>query len=142
MSGRDPSGGTFFRWEPPDTFFLVLVGDVPGEEMRRTIAKAMEHTAGRTYALGLIDMSRVGTISPEARMIARNEARAIPMRGTAIISASFHHRVIALLINKAVALVRKDYQPVAFFATETEARAWLAERREALLEKERKGAAR
>lgn len=137
MSGRDHSGGTFFRWEPPDICVLTLIGDVTGEDMRQMVAAAVAQTAGRAYALGLIDMSRMGTISPEARLIAKNEARAIPMRGTAIIGASFHHRVMALLISKAVALVKKDSQPVAFLTTLGEARAWLAERREALLAKER-----
>lgn len=85
---------------------------------------------------GLIDMSRVGTISPEARLIARAEAGHLPLRGTAVFGASFHHRVIALLANKAATLLKKDHQPIAFFATEAEARAWIDERRRVVLAKE------
>jgi hypothetical protein len=137
MSGGDVRGSTIFRWEPPDTCFLVLVGDVSGEDMRRLIAAALAQTASMTYTFGLIDMSRLGAVAPEARLVAKNEATAIPMRGTAVFGASFHHRVIATLINKAGSILKKDHQPIAFFATEAEARAWLTERREALLTKER-----
>ena len=101
--------------------------------MRRLLDDTNASAKGKPYMLGLIDMSRVGTISPEARIIARAEAGHFPLRGTAVFGASFPHRVIAMLANKAASLLKKDHQAIAFFATEAEARAWLEERRKVVL---------
>jgi hypothetical protein len=137
MDHRGRDGPSFHRWDPPDIAFLALIGDISGHDMQRLIEVTLLSVAGRSYVLGLIDFTRVGTISPEARMIARTSASHFPMRGTAIFGGGFHHRVLALLVNKAASLLKKDHQPIAFFATEEEARAWLDERREVVLAKER-----
>ncbi len=101
MDHRGRDGPSFYRWEPPDIAFLALIGDVSGHDMRRLIDETILSIAGRSYVLGLIDLTRVGTISPEARMIARTATSHFPMRGTALFGGSFHHRVLALLANKA-----------------------------------------
>jgi hypothetical protein len=129
---------SFHRWEDPDVTFLAIIGDLSRPEMRRILDETNASAKGKPYIFGLIDMSRVGTISPEARVVARTEAGHFLLRGTAVFGASFHHRVIALLANKAAALLKKDHQPIAFFATEAEARAWIDERRREVLAKERR----
>jgi hypothetical protein len=132
MDHRGSPGPTVQRWEPPDICITVLIGDISGHEMRRLMAETMVLIAGKPYVLGLIDMSRLGVLSPEARQVARTEALNLPMRGTAVFGASFHHRVLAILINKAASLLKKDHQPVAFFVTEAEAREWLEARRKVI----------
>jgi hypothetical protein len=133
MDPLGPHERSHFRWEPPDTCVLTLIGDVSEHEMRRVLAETSASIAGKPYALGLIDMRRLGVISAEVRQIARTESVHIPMRGTAVFGASFHHRVLALLVNKAASFLKKDHQPVAFFATEAEAREWLTARRKVVL---------
>jgi hypothetical protein len=56
------------------------------------------------------------------------------VRGLAVVGASFPIRAILSLVVKAIHILHKvAHNEVRFFETESEARAWLAERRAVVL---------
>lgn len=115
--------GDICRW--------TFVGDVPEAEMRRLLADQKAIMEGCDRVLLLIDMRKIGSVSPEARK-AGAEPSNVNAIGTAIFGASYHIRVLAKLVTTASSLLRKvkpTDSPVVFYETEKEAMAWLAERR-------------
>jgi hypothetical protein len=123
-------------YEPPDLYITKFVGDIDAADLRRIAEEQnrlfeQQLPGGRDYILALADVSAVGRITADARKAFGQMAPSVKVCGTAIIGASFPIRVIATLVNKAGNLLanRTQMNPVCFFGTEAEARAWLAERR-------------
>ena len=134
---NDPhlKSGIIYRWEPPDLSHIVYIGDITADHTRGLLAESLRHVSGKPYTLALIDVSRLRHLSPESREIGKAHAREgpdgrPPLRGTAIFGASFHIRVIAQFGTMAYSLLKRHTDnPIRFFETEAEARAWLAKRR-------------
>lgn len=128
-------GKHIFRWEPPDVTFLSYVGDFDGDSMHRLDQIARQFSVPRPYVLVLIDMSRVGTITAEARKRSAEDGIGVPMRGVAVFGASRAVRVVMSVVSRALDLFHGGHSdnPTHFFATEAEARAWIAERRKIVL---------
>jgi hypothetical protein len=122
-------GGDICRW--------TFVGDISEAEMRKLLADQKAIMEGCERVLLLIDMARVGDVSPEARK-AGAEPSNVNAIGTAIYGASFHIRVLAKLVTTASAVLRKAKHtdsPVNFFETEREALVWLDQRRAEVVKK-------
>jgi hypothetical protein len=141
MSVTPPKGEIIYRWEPPDTSFITYIGHIGGDDMRRLVETSRPFSAGKKYVLLLVDLSRLGHVSPEARAISKTQSRKgpagqegpTPLRGIATFGASFHFRAIANIGFRAYNLLtRQTDNPVRFFDTEAAARTWLAERRQEL----------
>ena len=123
-------------YEPPDLYITRFVGDVDAatitriaEEQNRLFEQQLP--GGRDYILALADVSAIRRVTTDARETFRNIAPSINVYGIAIVGASFHIRVVATLVTRAANLLtnRTQRNPVCFFGTEAEARAWLAKRR-------------
>jgi len=77
----------------------------------------------------LVDMSRADTIPPETRRISAEFGKKHPTAGMAIWGGNVAVRVLFTLIIRAISLFQKDAVPMAFVASEQEARAWVAAQR-------------
>lgn len=79
------------------------------------------------YLLVLYDAKNGGSMSPEARKYAAEHTRPEVMHSaSAIFNISYPARVIATLVHRATKVISKlPIGPMAFFATEAEARAFL-----------------
>ncbi|NUQ75608.1 MAG: STAS/SEC14 domain-containing protein [Polyangiaceae bacterium] len=118
------------RFEPPDLCVAVFIGDIDAPLMRRMNDQLRRAAEGRDYIFMLIDQTRAGSISAEARKLGVEGVKGIHVRDSAVIGASFHVRTIMTLVTRVIRLVRGEKgELIQFFATEAEARAYLAERR-------------
>lgn len=98
--------------------------------MRRIMQESIRVIKDRPDVFGMLNVSRIGEVTPEARIVARKLASQVILRASMVIGASFQYRVLALLINKATALLsHTKSRPLHFFDSEAEARAWVAEAR-------------
>jgi hypothetical protein len=130
LVSEQPQSGSSIRWEEPDTCVTRFVGDVTEDELRRLLVEWNRMIAGRRYSFQLIDLSRFGGLSSEARKVARELKQEPHTRGTAIFGASWQARAITAIFTRAVNLIQGNTDnPLRFFDTEAQARAWLAERR-------------
>jgi hypothetical protein len=79
----------------------------------------------------LNDMSELGHVPSETRKLLTRSDLLPNLKGVAVIGASLPQRVIARLVLHAARLAYPDQPlpPVRFFASEAEARAWIAEAR-------------
>lgn len=133
MSGEKHEGHILIRTEPPDAYFVAFVGDISEDVLLSKMRELRVYTEGKPYVLAINDLTKMRSITAAARNLAVEEGKHLPLRGTAIVGASFQLRVLATLANKALSLLSKkgDYE-TRFFDTEAEARAWINERRRAL----------
>lgn len=120
--------------QAPDHVHLLLGGDLSVEDALRIQEEIGAFEQDKEYILLLLDISRLGRLSAEARKAAARAGAMKRCRGIAVYGASFPQRVMPILIVKAFTLLNKNLDsPTAFFDTEAEARAWLSERRNSLL---------
>jgi hypothetical protein len=137
-AGEDPDqpheaqvGRHVFRWEPPDIAVGIFRGDLGGEEARQIRDMARVIALSVPYVLYLIDMTAMGSFSPEARrQLGGSKVGRPVIRGVAVFGASSLLRTIVTVVARGSALItgEKD-SPLCVSATEAEARAFLAERR-------------
>ena len=74
----------------------------------------------------IVDLSRVRTVTQLGRRQGAGGMLALNPLATAVIGASFHMRVVVEMITKAAKLLNRGLEgPVAFFADEKGARAWI-----------------
>ena len=133
MSIKEQDAGSFVRFEPPDICFAAFVGDVDASLMRRMNEDLVRIAHNKRHIFLLMDHSRTGSITPEARKLAIEATKNLPIVGGASFGASFPVRVITLLLARAHMLFRKETDQVLyFFRDEAEARAWIDERRRAI----------
>jgi hypothetical protein len=117
------------QWEEPDICFTSFVGEIAAEQMQRIVAEQQRVASGRRYVFYLADVARVDKFSASARTFSKTEVVA-PAFGTAVFGASWHFQAVANMLVRAINLLQKiNDNPVRFFKTEAEARAWLSERR-------------
>lgn len=129
MSNRQ----SYVRLEPPDLCVAVFVGDIDAALMRRMNEELKRAAEGRDHIFLLVDQTRAGSVSAEARKLGVEGAKDLNIRDSAVFGASFHVRTVMTLITRVMKLIRGERaELVHFFATEAEARAYLAERRRAL----------
>lgn len=129
---RRGSSEAIVRFEAPDLLVSALTGDVSAADTARLAAEARRLTAGRSLVLVLIDISRLGTPTAEARRAALDGLRSVPTRGIALHGGSSRSRVLPSLVTTALELfsTRSQQCPVRFFESEAEGRSWLGQRRE------------
>ncbi|MDI1484001.1 STAS/SEC14 domain-containing protein [Polyangium sp. y55x31] len=126
-------GAHLFRWEPPDLSYLAYFGDLDGPTSAELSRVSRAFTLGKPRVFLLVDMSKMGRITREARTASAEGGKDLALRGTAVVGASPHMRVLAGLVTRAISLLYGGSDnPTRFFTTEAEARAWIAERRREL----------
>lgn len=123
-------GAHTIYFEPPDVYLTILVGVVSGPEMSERNAAIAQFAEGKLWVLGIADL-RAGTLTPEAR---RAASTLTPIsRGTAFLCENPRQQMsLSLLATARGAILSSHVDDLGFFATEAEARAWIAERRKAL----------
>ena len=126
-------GETMIRYEPPDICYLEVVGAPDVAEAIKLMDAVRRFSEGKDVFFTLNNVARTSGFPPDARRFVADRMRAMPIRGIAIFGASFHMRVVLTLFSKARGLVFGDQKrsPMHIFATEAEARAWIAEQRAA-----------
>lgn len=82
---------------------------------------------GRCYLL--VDLTRLASISPEARRYVGEWNRTHRVTAGAAFGASFPARAAIMLLLNAVRLMNRDAPEIFLARDETEARRWLAARR-------------
>lgn len=144
MSGRAPSdtaheffvGAHHFRWEPPDLGYLRYDGDMDAAMSAEITDRSRVFSLGLPCVFLLIDVRNLGKLSAEARARSGQGAKDLNLRGTAVVGASATIRVVVGLVTRAIELVYGNKEnPTRFFDTEADARAWIAQRRQALSKK-------
>ena len=130
--GWERVGAHVYRFEAPDTFCTRMMGDVSGDELVHMLEQLGALSGRRGDVFWLSDVSQMGALPPEARAAGLSSRNGAKLRGTAIVGASFQHRVLATLGLKLAVLVRRrnELPPMCFFETEREARAWIDARRQ------------
>jgi hypothetical protein len=131
-------GAHRFWHEPPDTLVFCVNGDVREGDVEAYLREMERFAQGKSYIFTMSDVTRMGSMSPEARKVA---ARPYPkeVRGMAVYGASFGQRVFIMLLSKAFSVLSKaPSTPLGMFETEEEARAWIREQR-AAIERSSKG---
>jgi hypothetical protein len=133
---QDPNNFIFGKhvtyFEEPDIIFMKLTGDVTDAEGLELLRRQRAFAEGRKMLFFLMDGKEMAGISPAARKAVAQTLKEIPLFGMANFESSMKARVVAKLVITAINLFRKDAatNPVEFFPSEEEARAWIASRRE------------
>ncbi|HEV8581312.1 MAG TPA: hypothetical protein VGX68_19780 [Thermoanaerobaculia bacterium] len=121
---------TYF--EEPDIIYMRFGGGATTEDSLELLRRQVAMAEGRRILFFLIDAERLDNIAPEGRRAVAETLKEIPLRGMAVIKAPLKAKVVTKLVITAINLFRRDanLNPVAFFDTEEEGRAWIASRRQ------------
>ncbi|MDC0739966.1 hypothetical protein [Polyangium mundeleinium] len=121
-----------YRFEAPDLFFSRTQGDVSGADLARMFDLVEEFAARAGRRLfWMADISRVGKLSEEVGKLALARDLKPFLRGALIYGGSFHQRLLATMVTKALHVLKPERRTdrVVFCATEAEARAVVEEQR-------------
>lgn len=128
------TGGHTYRREIAGIVFIRIGGEL-AEDDAAAFFRAFDSLCdkrGLDHVFWLIDLGRLGAVSPQARTrLARTPLRR-ENKGVAIFGASFRQRVVASLIDKATSLFQKNSPPLVFFDAEADARAWIEKQKRKL----------
>lgn len=125
-----PTSGIISTFEPPDLVIARYVGRVDGPHVRAAVKETRPFIAQCSYFFVLFDITRLESATADARRASAENEQGVKLRGMAIVGASFHFRVLGALVARAVGIVQRHFDnPLRFFDTEEEARAWFDERR-------------
>lgn len=121
---------TYF--EEPDIIYMRFGGGATTADSLELLRRQVAMAEGRKILFFLIDAERLDNIAPEGRRAVAETLKEIPLRGMAVIKAPLKAKVVTKLVITAINLFRRDanLNPVAFFDTEEEGRAWIASRRQ------------
>jgi hypothetical protein len=108
-----------------DGVALIHFGEDPSEAEMEDVMGELLRMCGEAPTFILIDFSAVSTLSPEVRKVVGRRSQELDVQGIAMFGATFHLRVIAKLVNGAIAMFKKDPVPQEFFKTREEADRWI-----------------
>lgn len=136
MSQDHQIGRQITYLEEPDILVMKLFGKVTHEEGSAINRRHLELGKDRERLFYLIDMKVFEGMDPELRKEAGLTMKTLPLRGIAVYQASLTARVVSKLVVGAMNVFRPadDKAPFESFASEEEARAWIARRRRQLME--------
>jgi hypothetical protein len=125
------SGRHITYFEEPDIIYMRFGGSATTEDSLELLRRQIAMSEGRSLLFFLIDAAELENIAPEGRKAVAETLKEIPLRGMAVIKAPLKAKVVTRLVITAINLFRKDsnLNPIAFFDTEEEGRAWIASRR-------------
>ncbi len=115
--------------EDPDIVVWHLVGNVSAADVARIYEVQVECCRRKSPIFVVTDLRRMNNMSLDARRAATQrqfvDGQPMRVRGIAVIGGSFALRVLSNMVNRAVALLyRNPENPLRFFETDEEARAW------------------
>lgn len=127
-----PVGTHRYRFEAPDIFFIRFAGDVSHADTVTLFDRleALSMKVGRPI-FWVSDIGGLGQVNQDARKVPLTRDSTPFLQGTAIFGGSFHQRLMANLVMKAIPILRpnRPVSPLWFCATEAEARAFVEEER-------------
>lgn len=125
-------GAHLVEVEPPDTLVVRIAGDLSGGEVSRMLDLFERLAVGPGRAFLLVDLARMGHVSPEARRISGQRQLPPAYGGLALFGGTFQQRLVAKLATTAGWLLRGrslGKPRPACVEDERAARAWIDERR-------------
>jgi hypothetical protein len=130
MSDRQFFGKHWLRIEPDGVIFLKYFGALTLVEMQQVVAlsTAAVQRGGDIYML--FDVNEAGSIEAGARKLGIQWLIDIKVAGAVNFGGSLISRTAAEMIAAAARFMHKIEVPLAFFKTEAESRAWIAEQRQ------------
>lgn len=120
--------------DPPDVFVIRLVSDVSQSDVAAILDAFEQFATAVPRAYQLIDVSRVGHISPEARRLAGIRQLPPSYAGLVVFGGNFQQQLVAKLATTAGWLLRGRAlgKPMPeCLRDEIAARAWISARRAA-----------
>jgi hypothetical protein len=118
--------------ELPDIVFVRTKGIVDKQDMLDMTDVLERGVRGWPQVFLLVDQSAQEGMTAEARKVAPDMGDWIPYRGTVMFGGGFAVRTLGQMLMKLINLGRKSENPTTFVKEESEARAWLAQRRREL----------
>lgn len=118
-----------------DTVISAPAGVVSLAEAKQLLACLDEVIARHGYCLLMSNSARFKTVTADARQFSAKWITGKPLLGIAVYNASFTARTLFSLIMKGINLLNPRAIPLTFVREESEARAWLAERRRGQLDR-------
>jgi hypothetical protein len=115
-----------------DTVVATIGSDLTLEDLERMFRVCEQVEAEYGYFLMLSDAKLLSGLSSEVRRRSAEWGKEHRSGGYATYGSSLLARTVITLLVHGIGLLRKREAPVAFFATEAEAREWLATRRQQL----------
>src|SRR5688572_16618742 len=116
-------GRHYFRWEPPDVGYVRYDGDLDGPMSFELTSRSRPISQGAPYVFLLIDISKIGKVSAEARQHSGKGGKGLNLRGMAMIGASATMRIVVGMVSRAVDLLNGNTDnPTRFFESEAAAR--------------------
>lgn len=116
-------------FEPPDTIMVVFSGVVDRHGASRVVDEVAMWSQHKPYVLVLMNVSRVSSISPDARKVLTTNGHRFPPRALALFGGSFATHVLVDLMDRASWLLGSKNRRVKHWPDETSARTWAAEMR-------------
>ncbi|HVK70739.1 MAG TPA: STAS/SEC14 domain-containing protein [Polyangium sp.] len=133
--GWHHTGGHTYRCESAGIVFIRVGGDLAEEDIA-AFFDAFAHlcdTSGLAHLFWLVDLGRLGTITPEARTRAAKTPVRPENKGMVLFNGTFRQRMAVTLVDKATSLLQPSAPPLVTCGTEAEARAWIDKRRRELV---------
>jgi hypothetical protein len=112
-----------------DMLTLRVRGDFIAEEMAPYFRLVEQVLAEHGRYFMLVDMRSADTIPAETRRLSAEFGKKHPAAGLAVWGSNVAVRVLFTLILRTISLFQKAAVPIAFVASEQEARAWVAAQR-------------
>jgi hypothetical protein len=121
------------RVDPEDVITVSWSGYIAGEHAKEIYTQMRRIARGKEPVFYVVDISRAITTDAEGRRLTADLLDIPGLRGIALVGASFHVRVIAMLtIKLIVAFGKLRNCPIVFFPNLEKAHVWIDERRKAL----------
>jgi hypothetical protein len=132
--GWQRAGGHTYRCESAGIVFISIGGDLAEDEVASFFGAfgRLCDTSGLAHVFWLVDIGRLGSMSPGARTRAAKTPVRRENKGMVIFNGTFRQRVVVTLVDKATSLLQPEAPPLVFLSTEAEARAWIDNRRRKL----------
>ncbi len=120
-------GASTLRCVKPNLCIVTYVGVLDVDVIEKMNAALLDVARRMEEVYLIVDLSRVRTVTQLGRRQGAGGMLALNPLATAVIGASFHMRVVVEMITKAAKLLNRGLEgPVAFFADEKGARAWIS----------------
>ena len=131
--GKTTKSAHELRYEAETGFFVfVQRGAMSAEDAQKLLVTFRDAARAGEATFTLSDARNAGSPTPEARKIVAEAASDLGESYLAAFGGTFATRVVQTMLFKAVSILSPRYV-MAVFADETEARAWLSDKRRAYL---------
>lgn len=114
-----------------DTIVTIIRGEWTLSDLESAIPLAEQIASKYGYFFTITDVTRLTTVTPEARRRASEWARGHTLGGVAVVGASITAKAVLTLLLRLILLLRSDRFPTAFLSDEHEAKSWVAKERAA-----------